>query len=163
MWSSLGRAATLGAVPVLWAFGALEVWTLVVLLLAFGAFSVFAFAATQSLLPRLVPRNRLVAANARLDQSDAAAQTLGPALGGGLVGLLGAPVAIAVDAVSYLVDAVLNAGLRVDEPPADRASSGTWDARSVRVCDGPTGTPPWLRWPCRPTSGSSPTRQGSRP
>ncbi|WP_310964840.1 MFS transporter [Nocardioides terrisoli] len=105
----------------LWAFGALEVWTLVVLLLAFGAFSVFAFAATQSLLPHLVPRDRLVVANARLDQSDAAAQTLGPALGGGLVGLLGAPVAIAVDAVSYLVDAVLNTGLRVDESPPDHA------------------------------------------
>jgi MFS family permease len=121
VWSSLGRAATLGALPVLWAFGALEVWSLVVLLLAFGAFSVFAFAATQSLLPQLVPRDRLVVANARLDQSDAAAQTLGPALGGGLVGLLGAPVAIAVDAVSYLVDAVLNAGLRVDASPADHA------------------------------------------
>ncbi|MFC4785132.1 MFS transporter [Nocardioides sp. MAHUQ-72] len=118
VWSSLGRAATLGALPVLWTFDALEVWTLVVLLLAFGAFSVFAFAATQSLLPRLVPRDRLVPANARLDQSDAAAQTLGPALGGGLVGLLGAPVAIAVDAVSYLLDAVLNAGLRVDESTA---------------------------------------------
>ena len=121
VWSSLGRAATLGAVPVLWALGALEVWTLVVLLLAYGACSVFAFAATQSLLPRLVERHRLVVANARLDQSDAAAQSLGPALGGALVGLLGAPLAIAVDAVSYLVDAVLNAGLRVDEPPAEPA------------------------------------------
>jgi MFS family permease len=121
VWSSLGRAATLGAMPVMWALGVLEIWTLVVLLLAFGAFSVFAFAATQSLLPRLVPRNRLVVANARLDQSDAAAQTLGPALAGVLVGLLGAPLAVAIDAVSYLVDAVLNAGLRVDEPPADRA------------------------------------------
>lgn len=121
VWSSLGRAVTLGALPVLWAFGGLEVWMLVVLLLAFGAFSVFAFAATQSLLPRLVPRNRLVVANARIDQSDAAAQTLGPALGGGLVGLVGAPLAILVDAGSYLVDAVLNAGLRVDESPADRA------------------------------------------
>jgi len=120
VWSSVGRAASLGALPVLWAFGALEVWTLVVLLLAFGAFSVFGVAATQSLLPQLVPRDRLVEANARLDQSDAAARTVGPALGGGLVGLLGAPVAIAVDAVSYLADAVLNAGLRVDETPADR-------------------------------------------
>ena len=118
VWSSVGRAATLGAIPVLWAAGALQVWTLVVLLLGFGAFSVFAFAATQSLLPRLVARDRLVSANARLDQSDAAAQTLGPALGGGLVGLLGAPVAIAVDAVSYLVDALLNAGLGVDETAA---------------------------------------------
>ena len=122
VWSSVGRAAALGTLPVLWAFDALQVWTLVLLLLAFGAFSVFAFAATQSLLPRLVPRDLLVPANARLDQSDAAAQTLGPALGGALVGLLGAPVAIAVDAVSYLVDAALNAGLRVDESPAQNAS-----------------------------------------
>ena len=111
VWSSLGRAFALGAIPVLWACGTLGVWTLVALLLAFGAFSVFGFAATQSLLPRLVPRSRLVAANARLDQGDAAAQTFGPALGGGLVGLLGAPLAIAIDAVSYVVDALLNARL----------------------------------------------------
>ncbi|WP_341927315.1 MFS transporter [Nocardioides psychrotolerans] len=122
VWSSVGQAVTLGAIPVLSALDALEVWALVVLLLLFGSFSVFAFAATQSLLPRLVPRERLVVANARLDQTDAAAQTLGPAIGGGLVGLLGAPVAIAVDAVSYLVDAVLNAGLRVEEPPSDASA-----------------------------------------
>ena len=122
VWSSVGRAVALGAIPVLWALDALQVWALVALLLVFGAFSVFAFAATQSLLPRIVPRERLVVANARLDQSDAAAQTLGPALGGGLVGLLGAPVAIAVDAISYLVDALLNAGLRVDEPRYDKAA-----------------------------------------
>ena len=116
VWSSLGRAAALGAIPVLWAFDALHLWMLVLLLLAFGACSVFGFAATQSLLPRLVPTSQLVTANARLDQTDAAASTLGPALGGGLVGLLGAPVAIVVDAVSYLLDALLNAGLRVEEP-----------------------------------------------
>jgi MFS family permease len=96
-----------------------QIWILVVALLLFGAFSVFGFAATQSLLPRLVPRARLVSANARLDQTDAAAQTLGPAIGGGLVGLLGAPVAITVDAISYLIDAALNAGIRVDEPRPD--------------------------------------------
>jgi hypothetical protein len=61
----------------------------------------------------------LVPANARLDQTDAAAQTLGPAIGGGLVGLLGAPVAITVDAISYLIDAALNASIRVDEPQTD--------------------------------------------
>ncbi|GAB3802886.1 MFS transporter [Humibacter antri] len=116
VWASVGRALSLGSVPLLWLSGVLQVWMLVAALLTFGAFSVFGFAATQSLLPRLVPRARLWQANARLDQTDAAAQTLGPALGGGLVGLLGAPVAIVVDAVSYLVDAVLNAGIRIDEP-----------------------------------------------
>lgn len=116
VWGSIGRAVALGTIPLLWVLHALTLGALIGLLLAFGAFSVLAFAATQSLLPRVVPREQLVTANARLDQADAAAQTLGPALGGGLVGILGAPVAVAVDAVSYLVDAVLMAGLHVEEP-----------------------------------------------
>jgi len=138
VWASVGRAFCLGAIPVLWLAGVLQIWILVIALLLFGAFSVFGFAATQSLLPRLVPRARLVTANARLDQADAAAQTLGPAIGGGLVGLLGAPVAIAVDAVSYLIDAALNASIQVDEPRPDSS------ARSLRneIRDG-------LRWTYR--------------
>lgn len=127
VWASLGRAVSLGIIPILWWAGTLQIWMLVAALVVFGAFSVFGFAATQSLLPRLVPRARLVSANARLDQSDAAAQTLGPAIGGGLVGLLGAPVAIVVDAASYLVDAALNAGVRVDEP---RRQPGTGNLRA---------------------------------
>jgi MFS family permease len=111
VWASVGRALSLSAVPVLWLMGVLEIWMLIVALLLFGAFSVFGFAATQSLLPRLASQARVVSANARLDQADAGAATLGPAIGGGLVGLLGAPVAIAIDAISYLVDAALNASI----------------------------------------------------
>jgi len=127
VWASVGRALSLGAIPIMWMIGILQIWMLVIALLLFGAFSVFGFAATQSLLPRLVPRTRLVSANARLDQTDAGAQTLGPAIGGGLVGLLGAPAAIAVDAISYLVEAALNAGIGVDEP---RPDSSTRDLRA---------------------------------
>jgi MFS family permease len=124
VWASIGRALSLGAIPVLWLMGALQIWILVVALLLFGAFSVFGFAATQSILPRLVPRSRLLWANARLDQSDAAAQTLGPAFGGGLVGVLGAPLAIVIDSISYLVDAALNASLSINEPrPAPRTGN----------------------------------------
>ncbi|GAA4066247.1 hypothetical protein GCM10023065_18030 [Microbacterium laevaniformans] len=57
VWASIARALSLGAVPVLWACGILQVWMLVVALLLFGSFSVFGFAAAQSLLPRLVPRD----------------------------------------------------------------------------------------------------------
>jgi MFS family permease len=138
VWASVGRALSLGAIPILWLAGVLHIWVLVIALVLFGAFSVFGFAATQSLLPRLVPQARLVPANARLDQADAAAQSLGPAIGGGLVGLLGAPVAIAVDAISYLIDAALNASIRVEEPRPDAS------ARSLRteIGDG-------LRWTYR--------------
>lgn len=113
--ASLGRAASLGAIPVLWALGVLEVWSLAALMLMFGGFSVFGFAASQSLLPRIVPRTALLAANGRLDQGEAAAQTGGPTLGGALVGWLGAPVTILVDAVTYVVDAVLVATIRTNE------------------------------------------------
>lgn len=124
VWASLGRALSLGTIPILWACGVLQIWMLVIALLLFGGFSVFGFAATQSLLPRLLPRTRLMTANARLDQTDAAAQTVGPALGGGLVGLLGAPIAIVVDSISYLVDAALNASIRVEEPkPSPRKAN----------------------------------------
>lgn len=122
VWASVGRAVVLGAVPLLWLAGLLHIWVLVIVLLLFGSFSVFGFAAMQSLLPRLVPRSQLVKANVRLDQADAAATTLGPTVGGALVGLLGAPVVIAVDAISYVIDAALNFGLDVDEPrPASRS------------------------------------------
>ncbi|HET8926307.1 MAG TPA: MFS transporter [Microbacterium sp.] len=113
--ASLGRAAALAAIPVLWVLGLLDVWILAALMLVFGAFSVFGFAASQSLLPRIVPRQRLLTANARLDQGEAAAQTVGPTLGGALVGWLGAPLTIALDAVTYVVDAVLVATIRMDE------------------------------------------------
>jgi MFS family permease len=116
VWASLGRALSLGFVPVLWLLGGLHLWVLACLLVLFGACNVFGFAATQSLLPTVVNRPRLLAANAALDQSDAAAQTAGPALGGLLTGLLGAPIALAVDAVSYVLDAVLIGTLRVVEP-----------------------------------------------
>lgn len=139
VWASLGRAASLALIPVCWFLGGLHLWVLIVLLLLFGAFSVFGFAATQSLLPHIVERRALRAANARLDQAEAGAQTVGPALGGFLVGILGAPLAIAVDAVTYVLDAALIAGLRL-APSVRRASV----SRSLRreVLEG-------LRWTYR--------------
>jgi len=74
VWASVGRAVSLALIPVLWMLGALQLWVLIALLLAFGTCAVFGFAATQSLLPQVVPRSRLVAANARLDQAEATAR-----------------------------------------------------------------------------------------
>lgn len=125
VWASIGRAVSLALIPVLWVAGLLPIWMLIILLLLFGACSVFGFAATQSLLPQIVDRHALRAANARLDQAEAVGQTAGPALGGALVSWIGAPLAIAVDAVTYVIDAVLIAGLRLGERaprPAARRS-----------------------------------------
>ena len=96
IWASVGRGVCLGAIPVLWFTGLLNLWVTAAALFVFGILSVIGFAATQSLLPRIVPRPLLLAANARVDQSDAAAQTVGPALGGVLVSIVTAPVAITI-------------------------------------------------------------------
>ncbi len=127
--ASLGRALSLGMIALLWALNALAVWNLVALLLLFGTFSVFGFAASQSLLPRLVPRDRLLRANARLDQGEAAAQTVGPTLAGLLVRWVGAPIALLIDAITYLVDALLVASIRVDEIPSRRRGHVLRDIR----------------------------------
>ncbi|WP_214401188.1 MFS transporter [Pseudonocardia lacus] len=114
--TDLGRAVVLGSVPALWAVGWLDVPVLVAIMVVFGLLSVLNAAAHQSFLPRLVPRALLHRANVRLDQSDAVAQTSGPLVGGGLVALVGAPVTVLVDALSYAVSGVLTALAPASDP-----------------------------------------------
>ncbi|MBO0745429.1 MAG: MFS transporter [Candidatus Dormibacteraeota bacterium] len=116
VWSSAVSAGVLAVIPLLWLTHALSIWAIVATLVVFSGASVFGIGARQSFLSSIVPRSQLVSANARLDQSDAAAQTLGPALGGVLVALIGGPLSIGLDAVSYVVDAAVLATIRIDEP-----------------------------------------------
>lgn len=80
-----------------------------------GLASLLGDSATQAFTPRLVPRSLLTQAHARIDQSAAVAQTSGPALAGGLVSVISAPMAVFVDAVSYLFSAVMLAGIHLEE------------------------------------------------
>lgn len=121
--SDLGRALVLAAIPLLAAAGALTVGALMALMAVFGLFAVLNAAAHQSFLPRLLPAELLARGNARLDQSTAVATTAGPVLGGGLVGAVGAPLAVLVDAASYVASAVLVALTPIDDPRPRRAST----------------------------------------
>jgi hypothetical protein len=72
-------------------------------------------------VPRLVSRAHLQRAHARLDGADAVAQIAGPAAAGALIRAVGAPLAVLIDAVTYLFSAVMVASLRgVAEPRANR-------------------------------------------
>lgn len=117
--TSIGRAIVLAAVPVLLLCHALSFWTLAAVILALGVLTLFAQSAEQPLVPHLVPRSLLVSANARLGQSETVAATAGPALGGVLFTLLGAPVLFAFEAVMHATSAVLQARINVAEtaPP----------------------------------------------
>jgi MFS family permease len=120
--ADLGRGVLLVAVPVLAVVDRLDLGALAAIMVGFGALSLVGDTAFQSFVPRLVPPPLLTAANARLDQSAAVGQTSGPALGGALVSLVGAPGAILVDAVSYLASGFLLLSLPAAEPAGRRIS-----------------------------------------
>jgi MFS family permease len=116
------RGVLLVAIPVLAVAHRLSLVVLVAFMVVFGLASLANDAAAQSFLPRLVPPRLLTRANARLDQSDAVAQTSGPALAGGLVSLLTAPWAVLIDAASYVASGLLLLRVPVAEPPTRRFS-----------------------------------------
>lgn len=113
--TDLGRGFLLGAIPLLWLVGILTLPVLMAFMVVFGILSLLNDSASQSFLPRLVPQSSLLAANARLDQSASVAQTSGPLVAGGLVTALGAPLAVLVDALSYLGSAAAVATIRAAE------------------------------------------------
>ncbi|MEU0315124.1 MFS transporter [Nocardioides sp. NPDC006273] len=123
VWSNAAQAVALLAIPVLWLADALTLVVVAAVLFVVGALSVLEIAARQSFLPRLVPKRALLSANARIDQGDTVAMTSGPALGGGLVALIGAPFAVVADVLTCALGAVMNARLRVEEPPLPRRPS----------------------------------------
>ena len=117
--TDLLRAGLLGLIPLAWALDRLSLPLLLVVVLAFGTASIVNDAASLSIVPRLVARDGLQRAHARLDQAGAVAQTAGPALAGALIRLVGAPLAVIVDAATYLFSAAVVASLpRASEPEA---------------------------------------------
>jgi MFS family permease len=117
--TSIGRAVALGLIPMLLLTDALSFWSLALITLALGILTLFADSAAQPFLPHIVPRKSLVMANARLGQSATVAGTAGPALGGALLTLLGAPLLFAFDAVINAVSAILQSRIKVEETPPE--------------------------------------------
>ncbi|MFJ6135252.1 MFS transporter [Kitasatospora sp. NPDC092286] len=110
------RCLAVGSIPAAAALGVLTMTQLYLVALVTGVATVFFDVAHQSFLPALLPREHLVGGNGAIETVRSSAQVAGPGLGGGLVQLLGAPLAIAADAVGYLASAVLLSGIRTEEP-----------------------------------------------
>ncbi|NYD41154.1 MFS transporter [Nocardioides panaciterrulae] len=109
--TDLLRGALLASVPLAWLAGVLTLAQLYAVAFGVGSLSVFFDVAALSVLPALVPHGSIATANGRLEGARALSQTSGPGLGGLLVQVLTAPLAVAVDAVSYLGSALLLRGL----------------------------------------------------
>jgi MFS family permease len=114
--SNLGRAVLIGLVPLAAIADVLAIEQLYAVAFLVGILTVFFDVAFWSYVPTIVDRRRLSDANGKLMASSSAADVGGPGLGGVLVGVLTAPIALLADALSFLVSAATLASIRRQEP-----------------------------------------------
>jgi MFS family permease len=114
--ADLARAFLLASVPAAFAAGFLSLAFLSIVAFLVGIFSVFFDVAHSSYVPSLVRQDELVDGNSKLEVSESVTQAVGPSTGGLLVQVIGAPLAIAVDAVSFVLSALFIGSITNVEP-----------------------------------------------
>jgi MFS family permease len=117
IWTDLGRAALLASVPIAFAADALTLPHLVLVAFATALLTTFFDVADRAYLPTVVGRDKLVDANSAITASSSAAEFVGFGAGGALIQVLTAPIAIAIDAASFVVSALILGRIRSTEPP----------------------------------------------
>jgi MFS family permease len=119
IWSDLGRAAILATVPLAAIGGWLTLPHLFVVAFLTAVLTTFFDSADNAYLPTIVPRHDLVRANGALAASGSAAESLAFGAGGFLVQVVTGPIAIGLNALTFLVSAALLGSIRATEaaPP----------------------------------------------
>lgn len=126
--ANLGRLALLALIPACYFLGILDLPVLLLAAFGVGALSLLFESAMSSYVPPLVGQERLIPANSWMQGSGSVAETAGPGLAGLLVQFLGAPLAIAVDALSYLASTVA-----LLASPVHRIHTGDDERESIRA------------------------------
>ena len=122
--ADVGRAALLLPIPVAAALGRLGMELLYVVAFLVGVLNVFFDAADNAYLPSLVQREHLIEGNSKLAASSSVARIAGPGLAGVLIQYLTAPVAVAVDGLSFLASALSLGLIRTHEPAPHQPEGG---------------------------------------
>ncbi|MCW5661924.1 MAG: MFS transporter [Burkholderiaceae bacterium] len=119
-------ALTVASVPLAWVLGVLTMPWMYFVAFALGTVFTIAGSASQIVLTQVVPRDRLVEAHAKNALAGSGAEVVGPGLAGLLIRLVGAPVALLVDAAMLLWSAWILRGVRVTERREPRADAHFW-------------------------------------
>src|SRR3954466_9718015 len=123
IWADALRAGVLFSIPVAYIGGVLRIEQLYVVVFLEGCLAAFFDAAYPAYVPSLIGVDRVVEGNSKLATSSSLAEIGGPGLGGGLVQLVGGPVALLVDAISFVVSAISLMLIRSPEPARPRQTA----------------------------------------
>lgn len=130
--SDLFRAACVASISIAWELEVLTMTQLIVVGMLVGAASALFQIADNAYLPTLIGKRQLAEGNAKIEATEGVAEVTGPAGAGLLIGLFGAPLAVVIDALSYVWSAIMLARIRTKEPlpePTPSAESSTWQSR----------------------------------
>ena len=108
-------AFIVASVPLAWWLGWLSMPWMYVTAFLLGTIFTTAGTAAQIVLTQVVARERLVEAHAKNALATSGAEVAGPGLAGALIKLVGAPLALLVDAVLLLLSAAILRGIVINE------------------------------------------------
>lgn len=115
--TALAMAVAFAIVPAAYLGGFLSMPILYLVALAVGTGGLVYDVAAQSYLPTLIGRSQLVEGNSKLQLSQSVSQVVGPGVGGTLIAILSAPVAVLVNSLALLFVGLNLTGVRQQEPP----------------------------------------------
>ncbi len=133
--ANAGRAVLIGLVPLLAVLNVLQFSQLAVIAFAVGVLTVLFDITLLAYVPTLVETNDLVRANGAVATSASAAQVAGPGLGGALVQVFSAPLALLVDMFSYVAATITLLLIRAPES-APRIQQGQRRRLLIEVREG---------------------------
>ncbi|GAA2747153.1 MFS transporter [Kitasatospora cinereorecta] len=122
--ADLARAVLLLTVPVAYLLDVLTLTQLFAVAFVMGSFSVLFDVCNAPLFVAVVPNGRYVEGNSLVNGSRAMSSAAGPGLGGALVQVLAAPLALVADALSFVASAFALGGIRPTEPPPEPRAPG---------------------------------------
>jgi len=114
--ADVGRFVLLLTIPAAALTGHLSMELLYVVAVLAAAMTLFFDVAYESVLPALVQPENVLEGNSKLATTESLAEIGGPALAGALIQLITAPLAICLDALSFLISGVSVALIRAPEP-----------------------------------------------
>jgi MFS family permease len=110
------RGLTVISLTIAWLLGILSMAHVIVVgAIVGGATAVFSIT-DNAYLPVLIKREDLAEGNAKLESTEAIAEITGPASAGALIAAFGAPLAVALDALTYFWSAARLGAIRAHEP-----------------------------------------------
>ena len=124
-------AVVVASVPFAWWMGWLSMPWMYVAGFVIGMVYTTAGTAAQIVLTQVVARDRLVEAHAKNALASSGAEVAGPGLAGALIKMVGAPLALLVDAALLIASAAILRGIVINEERKPRADARFW--RDLRV------------------------------